>query len=238
MSGAADHDRVQENVGAYILGALGEAEDAAFERHLATCHVCQDEVERLTIAARALPRSVEQYDPPPSLKRALMEQVYADAEPTRSERRSLAERLGLAGRFAGLTPRLAAAAACILALGAIAGYAIKGTGGGGGGTSHTLSAAVDSSRVGAGRASLVVHPGGSELRVSSMPQPRGGQVYEVWVERRGQIQPAALFSVDQNGRGVGAVPGSLDGVTRVMVTRERRGGARQPTEAPVVTAKV
>jgi len=50
--------------------------------------------------------------------------------------------------------------------------------------------------------------------------------------------PGPLFTVDRNGNGVGAVPGDLRGVSQVMVTRELSKGARQPTEAPVLTAKV
>jgi hypothetical protein len=72
--------------------------------------------------------------------------------------------------------------------------------------------------------------------VSSMPQPRSGQVYEVWLDHGDRIEPGPLFSVDRNGNGVAAVPGDLKGVKRVMVTRERAGGAQQPTEAPVVVA--
>jgi anti-sigma-K factor RskA len=237
---AAEHERFQEDVGAYLLGALPEDESRAFERHAEVCHVCQDELERLGVAAGALPRAVEQFEPPPSLKRALMEQVYADAPQRERRRRSLAERLGLRGGLARLTPQTAVVAtAFVLAVGLLSGYAISQIGAGDSG-SRSVAASVDSTRVGTGKATLVLDNdgGGGELRVSSMPQPRAGQVYEIWLQRGDVIEPGPLFSVDSNGDGVGAVPGDLDGVTRVLVTRERRGGARQPTEAPVVSARV
>ena len=41
-----EHDH-QEDVGAYLLGALEPAEQAAFEGHMASCHECRAEVERL-----------------------------------------------------------------------------------------------------------------------------------------------------------------------------------------------
>src|SRR4051794_3203512 len=104
---AADHQRFEEDIGAYLLGALANGEHEEFERHLATCHVCQDELERLKGAADALPRSVAQYEPPPSLKQALMEQVYAETAPEQAPRRSLAERLRLARGPRRRTPRLA-----------------------------------------------------------------------------------------------------------------------------------
>jgi hypothetical protein len=94
--------------------------------------------------------------------------------------------------------------------------------------------------VGAGRATLLVSEDGGPgtLRVEAMPQLRRGQVYEVWLRRGDRIEPGPLFGVDRNGNGAAAVPGDLDGVSAVMVTRERSGGARQPTEAPVITAEL
>jgi anti-sigma-K factor RskA len=250
---AIDHNRFEDDIGAYLLGALADGEQDAFERHLAGCHVCQDEVDRMRAAADALPRSVEQYDPPPALKAALMEQVYADAPADAAApatpRKSLAERLGLAGGLRGLTPQLAVAAtALVLAVGVVAGYGASQLGGGGGGggdhdpvgRARSVAAAVDATRVGSGKATLVVPDGGAgaQLRVAAMPQTRTGRVYQVWLQRGGRVEPGPLFSVDENGNGVGAVPGDLDGVKAVLVTRERAGGARQPTEAPVVRAKV
>ena len=69
---AADHSRFQDDVGAYLLGALDDDERARFEAHAAVCHVCQDEIDRLRVAADALPRSVAQHDPSPALKQRLM----------------------------------------------------------------------------------------------------------------------------------------------------------------------
>jgi anti-sigma-K factor RskA len=225
---AAEHDRFQDDVGAYLLGALDDGERSDFERHVATCHVCQDELDRLQSAADALPRSVEQYEPPPSLKHALMEQVHAEAPAEPVRRRWSLERFRLT------MPRLAAAAATLL-VGVLAGYALS-SGGGDGGGARTISASVDATRIGDARATLV-SDGRSHLQVAGMPQLRRGQVYEIWLKRGNRIDPGPLFAVDRNGNGVGAVPGDLDGVSAVMVTRERAGGARQPTEAPVVTAR-
>jgi Anti-sigma-K factor rskA, C-terminal/Putative zinc-finger len=236
---AVDHQRYEEDIGAYLLGALPNGEHDQFEVHLATCHVCQDELERLKGAADALPRSVEQYEPPPALKRALMDQVYAETEPEKIPRRSLAERLGLS-RLGGLSPQVAVVAtAFVLLVGVLSGYAISQVSGGNGSTS-TVAASVDTTRVGHGSANLVLNNDGrdgGQLHLTSMPQPRAGQVYEVWLDRGDHIDAGPLFSVDRNGNGVAAVPGNLDGVKRVMVTRERAGGAQQPTEAPVVVAK-
>jgi anti-sigma-K factor RskA len=233
---ATDHDRYADDAGAYVLGALEDDERLGFERHIATCHVCRDEVDRLAVAAAALPASVEQYDAPATLKRSIMAEVRRDA--ARAPRRSWADRLGLAA----VRPRIAVAAAGVaLLVGAVAGAAMSGLAGDepAGGT-RTVAATVDATRVGEGRATLVVAAGDgpSALEVAEMPQPRRGQVYEVWLRRGDRIEPGPLFTVDRNGRGAAAVPGGLDGVDEVMVTRERAGGAHQPTEAPVISAGV
>ena len=74
-----DHTSYREEIGAYLLGALTDLERQAFERHMADCAECRDEIEQLRPAADALPRSVEQVEPPASLKTSLMEIVEREA---------------------------------------------------------------------------------------------------------------------------------------------------------------
>ena len=78
-----DHPRYRDDIGAYLLGALTELERQAFERHMAGCSECQEELERLRPAADALPGSVEQVQPPARLKASLMEVVEREAEAER-----------------------------------------------------------------------------------------------------------------------------------------------------------
>src|SRR5687768_921525 len=142
-----DHDSYQEEIGAYLLGALTDLERQAFERHMATCGLCRDEVERLRPAANALPRSVEQVAPPPSLKSSLMEVVERDAseresEPARPTRRvPLWRRLVPSG--SPLRPALAAGA---LLLGAVAGFGVAQLGDDDAGE-RTIVATVDETRI-------------------------------------------------------------------------------------------
>jgi len=234
---AADHDRFAEDVAPYLLGALEDGERGSFEHHLETCHVCQDDLLRLKVAADALPRSVPQYSPPAGLKRALMEQVYSEAAPDKRRGTSLADRLGL--KRVLVRPRLALAAVCVLLAGLVVGYALSPSDDRVE-PAQTIAANVDKGRIGDGQGTLVVPAGGgvAHLKVSAMPQPSDGHVYQIWLRRGNRIEPSSLFSVDRNGNGSGAVPEDLKGVTEVMVTRERAGGARQPTEAPVLSAKV
>jgi anti-sigma factor RsiW len=228
MSAHADH---VESIGAYALGALPELEAQVFERHLMSCEECQEELQRLNQAVEALPRSVAPHQPPPSLKASLMDTVNAEAAPAPAPRPA-------PRRFTlpGLRPAFAwAAAACVLAAGV--GYGASELGDDEGGA-RTLSAQVDDQRLPGASARLSVSDDGSVLEVEGMPDAGRGRVYEVWVERDGEVAPASIFDVDASGSGAAAVPESLDDVDAVMVTRERRGGARQPTEMPVLRIDV
>ena len=236
-------DRFTDDVGAYLLGALEPGEAAAFEGHLQDCATCRDDIERLTVARDALPRSVEQIAVPASLKASLMEQVRAEAAPeaapTRPPSRPRWRELLLA------RPAFAAAAAAVIlavgiALGTLVGAVDGGGGGGGGGGERTLAAVVDQTRMPSGEAALELPADrkGSLLRVEGMQQPQNGKVYEVWVKRGSRVIPASLFTVDRNGTGTAAIPDDLSDADAVMVTREPKGGSSQPSEPPVVTVSV
>ena len=100
---AAEHERFQFDDAAYLLGALDSGEREAFERHLADCPVCRDQVTEFAglpqVLARADVSAWEPESPPDTLLPRLLRQVAAS-------RRRRARRVGA----------LAVAAACLLAL--------------------------------------------------------------------------------------------------------------------------
>ena len=236
------HHAQEENVGAYLLGALTEIEVRAFERHLTECPVCRDELERLRPAIDALPRSVAPVEPPASLKASLMEAVEADARnragsPRPVPRAGLLERLGAA--LGGLRPAAAlASVAVVLAAGALTGYAVTQLDSEPNDASRTLAAKVDKTRIPAGNGSLIV-PGekdkGAILRVHGMPSLDEAGVYQVWLKRGDETISQSLFTVGRDGAGAAAIAEDLTGAEAVLVTRERVGGARAPTEEPVLS---
>jgi anti-sigma-K factor RskA len=233
---ARDHERFREDVGAYLLGALPEPESAAFEAHLEHCPVCREDVERLRSAVDALPRSVEQFDASPSLKRTLMETVEAEAA-ERGERPARgAWRRRLAAR-APARPRLAAAvAAALLALGVAGGFGIAELVSGGDDT-RTVVAEVDQRQLPGAEAELSLEgdgSGGGILRVDRFRQLPAGRTYQAWVDRGGEISPQPTFEVGADGRGAVALPADLRGVDKVYVSREPRGGSQAPSEPPIV----
>jgi anti-sigma factor RsiW len=94
-----DHDRYADDLAAYALGALSDAEAEAFERHLTGCDACARELEQARAVVGALPAAVPQHRAPPQLKRAVMRAI---GRPARERRRLSLRRpaLALAGGLA------------------------------------------------------------------------------------------------------------------------------------------
>lgn len=239
---ARDHTSYREEIGAYLLGALTDLEKQAFERHLAGCADCRDELERLRPAADALPHAVEQMEPPPSLRASLMEVVERDAAQSaggraRARRPWLGVRLRrLVPASAGLRPALVAGA---LALGVLAGFGVAQFGGDEG--TRTLAATVDEAELPMASGSLKVAGEGEEgaiLRVQGMPSLDEGRVYQAWLQRDGTVVPQPTFEVAEDGGGAVAVPDDISDAEAVLVTREPRGGSRAPSEQPVLSVRL
>jgi anti-sigma factor RsiW len=236
------HEGHEENVGAYLLGALPDLERQAFERHLERCADCRSEVARLRPAAEALPRAAAPLTPPPGLKAALMEVVEREAgaadghrAPSRRARPRLRDLLQ-----PGLRLRPAAAwlgALVLLAVGVAGGFALSQQLGDDG--SRSLVAKVDETRLSRASARLVVPDGdqAAVLHTKGMPDLGDGSVYQVWLERDGEVISQSLFQVGAGGEGSGAVTG-LEGADAVMVTREPAGGSLAPTERPVLVVEL
>jgi Anti-sigma-K factor rskA/Putative zinc-finger len=224
---------------AYVLGALETAEVEAFRAHLATCVICRDEVASFQEVADQLPLTAPVQPVPGTLKRRVMAEVNADARAhERSTRRDTRghRRFRLPpGLFSAIPTPALALSAVVLVLAVTVGAIAIGSAGGGSST-RVFNASV----TWPGSAKLRVTDGRGELIVHGMPAPPASKVYEVWVQR-GQRPPSptsTLFSVTSTGSGSVDVPGSLHGVSRVLVTPEPLGGSRAPTHPPVLVATI
>jgi hypothetical protein len=101
---------------------------------------------------------------------------------------------------------------------------------GGGGDNHVIRANV-------GSAELQVSDGHGQLVVAHLARPAAGRIYELWIQHGSSAPaPSTLFSVDSRGTADVGVPGSLHGVSRVLVTNEPAGGSRVPTTQPLIVA--
>jgi anti-sigma-K factor RskA len=204
-----EHDHHRDNVGAYLLGAMTDLERHAFERHLRGCEECREELERLRPAAEALPGSVQQLAPPPGLKKRLM----AEVEPQRRRpSRSV----------------LAVAAALVIALAVAFGVSQLG-----GDETRTVTATVAKAMPGAG-GELDIQDDHATLRLHDMPDLGRARVYQVWLQHGDRLDPARTFQVGMTGTGNVRLP-DVRNAEGVFVTREERGGARVPSEDPIVS---
>jgi anti-sigma factor RsiW len=225
---------------AYVLGALETAEVEAFRAHLATCVICRDEVASFQEVADQLPLTAPVQPVPGGLKRRVMAEVNADARALqRTTRRDARGRRRFRlppGLFSAMPTPALALSAVVLVLAVTVGAIAIGSSGGGGASTRVYNASV----TWPGSAKLNVRDGRGELIVKGMPAPPASKVYEVWVQRgeRAPSPTSALFSVTATGSGSVDVPGSLHGVSRVLVTPEPLGGSRAPTHAPVLVATI
>jgi anti-sigma-K factor RskA len=237
---AYDHERFEEELAPYMLGALEPGEERAFAEHLAGCEHCQARERWLRASVDVLPSSVEQVEPPPELRARLVDVVRREAgvphEAARPQpgSRSLAERLRDRLGATSLRPAAALGAVVLLLAAGVAGYAIRGGGDGAGGTTLSVTGTAAAPQT---TGSVVRDGDRGILRVANLPQRRG-RIYEVWLVQDGKPVASTLFQVRRDGTGAAAIPDGLDDSTQVMVTAEPPGGSDQPTTQPLLSGRI
>jgi anti-sigma-K factor RskA len=221
-----EHEERRDELAAYLLGSLDPGEAAALEQHLAGCEACRTELDWLRPAARLLPETVDRVEPPPELRARIMGEVEADAEPKPAR-----SRFAWKGRALVLRP---AAGLAVLALlvAAIAGYAIR-DGGSGGGATTTVVAGKEPGVT----AEMVRDEDSGTLRLANVRQLPAGEVLQAWVRRGKKIESAKTFVRSRDGTAT-AVIEDMQGVNAVMVTAEPRGGSDYPTSEPIVSVAI
>jgi len=236
VSGAESHCRRADSVGAYVLGALPDAEARGFVRHLDDCRLCREDVTRLCAPVELLSAGAPPAVPSASLRRNVMATVQHEAADRRREgRTSRPSRVLPWALVAGRTTLAAAGAAAVAAVAVTVGI----------GASGPRRVAVSPQSHLAGQVAVLSPGGGGQfaltgqqgtLRVRGLPEPPHGRVYEVWLQRAGMAPQAtdALFTTNERGEAEVGVPGSLAGVRRVLVTSEPRKGSVVPTRQPVI----
>jgi anti-sigma factor RsiW len=236
-----------DTVASYLLGALADGERREFEAHLTTCARCREDVAHLRVVADVLPLAVPPVAPPVQLRDRLMDTVRAEASVLHAagpaaDRPRPARRRRLVPAFS--RPLALAGALGALVLGGAVGFGIGNSTSG----DHTrtvvqvrtVRAVVDAAAAPRGTALIVLRDGVATLRVTGLPAPPRGKVYEVWLLRRGAAAPSptdALFSVSTRGSGRVALP-SVSGVEAVLVTAEPDGGSNAPTSQPFINASL
>lgn len=245
MDQETEQAEVHTLIGAYALDALDDLERARFERHLAACEPCRDEVAGLRRTAVRLADAAA-VPPPPRVR----EQVLARAHVTPQVRTTLAPatpepQVRTTGR------RVWLAAAAVLAVVSV-GSGVTAW------NEHEAArqAQADAQRItgvladpsarqvhapvaGGGQATLVVAGDRAVLAGGGLPALPADRTYQLWVIRDKQITSAGLGPQGQDAAGTWSRP--VDGVNPgdlVAVSVEPTGGSAQPTTTPVVALKV
>jgi anti-sigma factor RsiW len=236
--------------GAYAAHALSEGERLAFERHLAACPACAQEVRELAETAARLGAAVTARPPAALWERVRAEAVVIRQLPPvvgRAERRRRSGRgRGSGGSWGGRRrfPPLLAAAAALLVAAVSVGALNLGLPGRPERPVDLVAAvlgAPDARRVVAGlpgrpgQAAVVVsrEQGRAVFQASGLPAAPADRTYQLWVVDRSGPRPAGLVEAG-GGRVTRLLDGRVTGTEQVAMTVERRGGAARPTSAPVV----
>jgi anti-sigma factor RsiW len=228
-------------VGAYAVDALDDLERAAFERHLAECPACQQEVAGLQEAAGLL-GALSTTAPPPSLR----DRVLADITTVRPLPPAVEPPVVVTGAHAPggrsrFRPRLlVAAAAALIALGGAVTIAqpwedessqTQLT------AAERVAAAEDAETFtrtldNGAEATLVRSRSLNEavLVTNDMPDAPDGSVYELWLVHDDQMVPAGLMTGGDHEIVLEGDPATANGFG---ITVEPDGGSDQPTSEPV-----
>jgi anti-sigma factor RsiW len=217
--------------GAYVLDAVNDLERAEFERHLASCAHCHDEVRGLRETAAHLPH-VSSAPPPLNLRAKILADVQGvrplpPAVPTVRRRK--------------LLPAFAAAAAVIVAVGtgltAIAWHPWQ---------PDTVQVSLaDQVRTATDAQTWTTQmPDGARMTVvrsrsvgaavwtsSGVGPAPSGHVYELWLQRKDEsLVPAGLMS---SGDGQLVLKGDATAAIGAGLTVEPAGGSLAPTTKPL-----
>ena len=221
-----EHERLREDISAWVIGALEPAEAAALEEHMRTCDSCARQARWLQPATGALLESVEPMEAPPELRERVMSEVRADA----AKRAGAAEPRWNLRAFL-LRPATALAAVALIAVG-IGGYLAIDDG-----EQPSESPPVEALPPIVG--SLERQGDTGTLELAGLRQLENGRVYQAWVQHGDVMQDSSLFVPRADGTATAAIPrDDLHGGDAVLVTIEPRGGSAQPTTQPLVSVDI
>ena len=186
-------DHVRPDIGAYVLGGLEPAEEAAVREHLATCSECAAEHASLAGLPRllALAAPMAEAGPPPAaIEERVLDAIAGERpqQPHRAPRRRLP-------RARVLVPAAVALAAVVVALVIALGGGDEQTPG------FEVALRPAAGETASGRAVLASADAGITMQLWVRGLPRDpGIVYEVMCDAPGWSASAGTFRVDSHGR--------------------------------------
>jgi len=229
--------------GAYALDALDDLERVSFQRHVALCDACAQEVAELReTTARLADASWEA--PPSTLKRDVMAEIGRTRQVGPAVRPARADREGPAGRNRWRRWTAGAVAAGILAIGAAtATYAVQEQRVR---QSEQVAAVLDDPdavirRVpvrGGGEMSTIVSPSKDAgiVLLSGLTNPDASHAYQLWYLEGDEKTSAGLMAAGSGG-GFQFLE-RVGNAEAVAVTLEPAAGSEQPTTDPLAAVPV
>ena len=235
--------------GAYVVDALDDAERAAFERHLAQCADCQQEVASLR-EATALMADDAALTPPPGLRDSVLSGIK-NIRPIPPEAAGPAEAGSDEAAVAPVLPmrprrrRIAALVTAAAAILAIAGGVVFQPWQDDSSRKSQMSAAdqvlaaADVKQVSIdfddGSKATVFHSPSERRAVlvtRDMAAPPPGKAFELWLQdESGGMTPAGLMKNPGDNKVL--LKGDAAEATGVGITVEPEGGSKQPTSEPI-----
>jgi len=243
--------------GAYAMDAISEQDRVRFERHLAGCQECTQEIASLREATARLGAAAA-VAPPPGLKERVMaaaamtrQQPPATAEPDAPARAGAAARAGTWLRSLAWPGRLAVTAAAAAAVAVLAIAVVFGVSNGS--IRQQLSQAQASSQqiaavltakdarmmtgpVAGGGTATIVMSGSRQALVftaaglHALPDSHG---YELWLIGPAGTRPVGMLPPGRHGMTGPVIASGLRGGDRLALTPEPAGGTSAPT-APMM----
>ena len=251
-----EHD--VDQAGAYVLDALTAEERAEFERHLAGCATCREEVAQLSQVVAVLPLAADAVEPTPELRDRIVEAVRND-DTSRPALRSLpgsAPRRRMQFRVDRMAPLLTLAAAVVIAaLGAwnlqlqqrlthtntqksLAEAVVKAE------LDHPMVAVLPGSGPARGASARIIQPRHGHIAyvvVKGLPASPAGKVYQLWVMHAGAHAVPVSAGVYRSRAGdmqYWQMPRPEPGYTVAAFTVEPGpNGSKSPTSPPIMAGK-
>ncbi len=225
-------DDHHELTAAYALDALEPHERERYEKHLATCEECREELASFWSVAGALAHGAGGPPPPPALRERILEQA-------RSERPNV---LPFRKRLTVVPAASLAAVAAVLAIGlGLWGSSLAGQ-------LDDIRAERASERqafeiiadprsrkvpfAGAEGNLFLASTGTGAVVLSGLDEAPEGKTYEVWVIEGGVSHRAGIFE-GGDGRLMLALERPVPQEAKVAVTLEKDGGVEVPTGPPL-----
>ncbi len=230
--------------GAYAVDALDDAERAAFERHLAQCVDCQQEVASLR-EATALMADEAALTPPPELRASVLAGIknirpIPPEAPAEEDTADVAPVVQLRPRRRRIAALVAVAAAILVIAGGVAYQPWQDD------SSRTTLSAADQVLAASdvkhvsidfddGSKATVFHSPSERRAVlvaRDMAAPPRGKAFELWLQdESGAMTPAGLMKTPGDKKIL--LKGDASKATGVGITVEPEGGSKKPTTKPI-----